>query len=138
MTRDNANYELSSLGSNRFNVNQLNTEQKKLDYIELLFNTRDNGFFVYRRNSNIQRSLAQTIMMHGSIPYLAPEIVLLYKSSFIQKNTQGAIEQNQTSIKDYRHDFSICLPFMKDDQKQWLKKALQTEYINGHEWLRSL
>jgi hypothetical protein len=138
MTRNNTNYKLSSLGSNRFNVKQLNKEQKKLDYIELLFNTHEDGFFIYRRNPNILRSLALYKMAYAGIPFLSPEIVLLYKSSFVQKLTQGTPEQPQTYIQDYRHDFSVCLPLMDDEQKQWLKKALETEYMDGHEWLQSL
>jgi hypothetical protein len=72
------------------------------------------------------------------VPCMAPEIVLLYKSNYVKYLTGGAVEITHPFIKDYRHDFAVCQPFLGGGQRQWLKIALETEYRAGHEWLEQL
>ena len=74
-----------------------------------------------RRKETVRRELSRAVLDYHGIPYLAPEIVLLYKSS---EHTKEA----------YEHDFNLAAPRMKDDQKQWLADALNTCYPDGHPW----
>ena len=96
-------------------------EQKDLDFIEFLFNRRTADAFVYSRNKDIQRSLDKAILHKNDISYLAPELVLLYKS------TDLARKQN-------RQDFDLIYPLLPYNSQQWLKNALAIAFPDGHEW----
>ena len=54
---------------------------KKLNYLEFLFNTSNEEYFIFNKEQGIQRELSKAILFNDNIPFLAPEIVLLYKSS---------------------------------------------------------
>lgn len=135
---NNNDYILTGLGENRFHVTQMSTEQKKLDYIEFLFNAHENGCFLYGRNHDIRLPLSHAFRYFDGIPYLAPELVLLYKSSFVRALAKGGTEGNPAFIKEYRDDFAACLPYLNPEQKLWLKEALEQEYHGKHEWLPAL
>jgi hypothetical protein len=62
------------------------------------------------------------------VPFLSPEIVLLYKSTYL----------NNTGVSDHSHDFTVSLPFLELEQRKWLKKALEIVHSNNHEWLLKL
>lgn len=96
--------------------------QTKLDFIEFLFNNRTEDSFLYARNENIYFPLNQAILNRDGIPYLAPEPVLLYKSTDTQR------EENQ-------RDFDATMDHMSDEQKDRLFAALKTIYPSGHKWL---
>lgn len=80
--------------------------------------------WVYRRDARIRRPLNDAIAVdaHG-IPYLAPEIVLLFKAK-------------RTSETDER-DLAAALPGMDARQRAWLAAALELERP-GHAWLSRL
>ena len=42
----------------------------------------DEDYFVFDRNRGIKRELSKAILFNNGIPYLAPEIVLLYNCKF--------------------------------------------------------
>lgn len=97
--------------------------QTKLDYIEFLFNNKSDSRFEYVRNPEITLELDKAICFSDDIPYLAPEIILLYKSTDIDR--QG-----------YQQDFELAYKAMSDEQKQWLQSALKREFPNGHKWIK--
>ncbi|MFW6016158.1 MAG: hypothetical protein ACOCRK_06940 [bacterium] len=75
--------------------------------------------------------MKKAILEKDGIEFLAPEIVLLYKSIFVKSNYNFTKEV----INNYKHDFKVVYPLMDIEQKRWLESALQKEYSKGHLWL---
>lgn len=96
--------------------------QTELDFVEFLFNHRSADSFLYARNKVISLSLDRAILYNNGIPYLAPELVLLYKST-------------DTEREGYQSDFDLAMEKMSEEQTQWLKTALKTMNPSGHKWL---
>lgn len=78
--------------------------------IEVLLNERAEDAWVYRRHPAITRPLALALRERDGIPYLAPEIVLLYKSK-------------GTRPKDAQ-DFATARPLLSSEQAAWLALAI--------------
>ena len=97
--------------------------QTKLDYIEFLFNNKCDSRFEYVRNPEITLELDKAICFSDGISYLAPEIILLYKST-------------DTDRQGYQQDFELAYKAMSDEQKQWLQSALKREFPDGHKWIK--
>lgn len=92
--------------------------------LEVLFNERDSTNWVYRRNPLITRPLTLACLTAPSgMPYLAPEIVLLYKA----KGTRDSDHE----------DFEAVLGWLRDEQRLWLREALEVDRPE-HEWLGHL
>ena len=89
--------------------------------IEFLLNEYDQQTreWVFRRDPGVRRSLAATFVSERNVPYLAPEIVLLYKSK-------------APSAKDDA-DLGSVLPHLQAEQRSWLYQALQVT-APGHRW----
>ena len=96
--------------------------QTRLDFIEFLFNDRTQEAFEYARNRKITLGMEKAVLFSEGIPYLAPELCLLYKST-------------DTEREGYRQDFELAYQAMSPAQREWLRKALLQEYPDGHEWL---
>jgi ribosomal protein S18 acetylase RimI-like enzyme len=94
--------------------------------LEVLLNERESDEFVFRRNSQIRVPVRRTFLTHSAdgVPFLAPEIVLLYKS----KNATDSKEQL---------DFVNALDSLGTDVHQRLSAAL-TIIDPGHPWLAAL
>lgn len=106
-----------------FRIDFLPTGQTKLNFVEFIFNDKDGRSFLYARNHDIQRSLDKAILNRDSIPYLAPELCLLYKST-------------DTEREGYQHDYDACIAKMDDEQRAWLRRVLELLYPQGHKWLK--
>ncbi len=98
--------------------------QTKLDYIEFLFNDKSSTAFEYWRNREIRLELGKAILFSDGIPYLAPEMLLLYKSTDIDR-------------EGYQQDFELAYKAMSDSQRSWLQNALKREFPEGHKWLEN-
>jgi len=96
--------------------------QDKLTFIEFLFNNKNNDRFLYARNHDISLPLSQAVLTRNGIKYLAPEMVLLYKST-------------DTEREGYQLDYDSAIQAMSSEQKDWLKNALKTMNPDGHKWL---
>lgn len=97
------------------------TGLKQLDYLEFLFNISMEDAFIFDKSKGIKRELSKAILYHEGIPYLAPEIVLLYKAS----NADNA---------EYQYDFEQAYLHMHEEQKSWFLQGLDTLYPAGHKW----
>lgn len=97
------------------------TIQVKLNFIEILFNDKTDEHFLYARNHNIKRDLGKAILYVEDVPYLAPELCLLYKST-------------DTERKSYQHDYDLSMQKMTYEQKEWLFNSLKIIYPTGHLW----
>ena len=98
------------------------TGQTELDYIEFLFNDKTREAFEYARNREITLGLDRAVLNAGGIPYLAPELCLLYKSTDIER-------------EGYQQDFELAYRAMDPLQREWLRKALRQAFPEGHPWL---
>ncbi|MCI8388545.1 MAG: hypothetical protein HFE63_08795 [Clostridiales bacterium] len=106
-------------------INFRHIGQRKLDFIEFLFNDHSETEFIYARNRNISRGLGDAILMSDGIPYLAPEICLLYKST-------------DTERAGYQQDYELAYEKMDVSQREWLNEALKIEFPNGHKWMTDI
>ncbi|WP_082235593.1 nucleotidyltransferase domain-containing protein [Halobacillus massiliensis] len=92
--------------------------------LEILLNWKNKENWVFRRDEEITFPLAHmNLHSEQGIPYLNPEIVLLYKA----KNTNDKDE----------HDFKSVFPHLNERQKEWLKQAL-IQHQPKHHWLEKL
>ena len=100
-------------------------EKHNPDFLEVLFNEEDGESFLFRKDFSIKRPLSQTIRQSNlGISYLAPEIVLLYKSRHHDEL------QNQA-------DFAAVSPLLSDESRVWLKNSI-TMMNQEHPWLANL
>lgn len=92
---------------------------------ELLFNDSEGGEWLFRRNHTIRKPLdAITGWTSQGIPYLIPEIVLLFKAKAPSANDEA--------------DLQSCLPLIPDSGRAWLREAIELTYGAEHPWIGSL
>ncbi len=92
--------------------------------LEILLNDRDAIDWIYRRKSSIRRPIENTIRRgRDSMPMLATEIVLLYKS----KNPRPADEL----------DLRVAQEVLDEESRRWLIDALRVT-APDHPWLKVL
>jgi hypothetical protein len=92
--------------------------------IDVFREPHDGATWICRREESIRRPYADIIAHTADgIPYLGPDVVLLFKAK-------------ATREKDQR-DFENALPRLTDAQRAWLESALQIVHP-GHEWLARL
>jgi hypothetical protein len=90
---------------------------------EFLLNEERDGCWVYRRNETVTRPLEDIGGVRDGVPFLRPEIVLLYKST----------EDSPKSAAD----LEVVLPRLETDARTWLAKALAA-CDPRHRWLVQL
>jgi hypothetical protein len=83
-----------------------------------------NGDWIFRRNPNVRMPISK-MGFHPlwGLPYLAPEIVLLFKAKHLEPRD--------------RVDFDHAIPALSADARQWLRDAIEKTHP-GHEWLKVL
>lgn len=92
--------------------------------LEILLNEGEGPTWRFRRDPRITRPLALAGMRTADgVPFLAPEIVLLYKAK--DSRTQDV------------HDFRVARGLLDVDRRAWLRDALGKVHP-GHPWLREL
>lgn len=92
------------------------------EFFELLLNEWTETEFFYRRDHRISRPVEQAIQVRNRIPFLAPEVVLLYKSIEFENPINRA-------------DLAAALPNLDGEQKNWLRRTLALSASN-HPWLK--
>jgi len=105
--------------------------QDEIEFIEIGFDTRENGEYIARANPKIALPMDNAIMFRNGIPYLAPEVTLLYKTG--KASMESAYARPRTEA-----DFAAIMPLLSAAQKDWLLKAINTAYPDGYEWLDGL
>jgi hypothetical protein len=82
------------------------------------------GEWIFRRNANIRMAISK-MGFHPlwGLPYLAPEIVLLFKAKHLEARD--------------RVDFDHAIPALSADARRWLRDAIEKTHP-GHEWLKVL
>lgn len=126
----NTNCQLASTADeDTYRFTFVPTEQDHFNYVEFLFNQRDEDNFLYHWNHAIKRSLNQALPQVNRVPILCPEIVLLYKSTYAESTDVAS---------DHSRDFHVSLPCLSQAQKAWLKAALEIEHSERHQWVDQL
>ncbi len=97
------------------------TGLSKLNYIEFLFNEKTEDEFVYIRDNRIKRKLESAILQKDGIPYLTPELCLLFKSTDIER-------------EGYQQDFELTVERLSEEQRAWFDNAMEMLYPEGHRW----
>jgi len=89
--------------------------------LEFLLNEQDTATseWVFRRDSRIRQPLHLTFATDRVAPYLAPEIVLLYKA--------------KSSTPKDDADFNTVRPLLSGQQRSWLARALAVA-VPEHRW----
>jgi hypothetical protein len=82
------------------------------------------GEWIFRRIPEIRMPISR-MGFHPlwGLPYLAPEIVLLFKAKHLEPRD--------------RIDFDNALPMLSADARRWLRDAIEKTHP-GHEWLNAL
>jgi hypothetical protein len=80
--------------------------------------------WIFRRNPEVRMPIAQ-MGFHPlwGLPYLAPEIVLLFKAKHLEARD--------------RIDFDNAISTLSAEARQWLRDAIENTHP-GHEWLNAL
>lgn len=92
--------------------------------LQFMIDEADGDKWVSRRDHRVTRPLTQ--LGHTSedqIPYLAPEVQLFYKA-------QAARPKDEL-------DFSVVAPLLSDQQRHWLRRALEVTFPK-HPWMTRL
>jgi hypothetical protein len=98
--------------------------EKANEKIEILMNEVDRGYWLYRRDTRVKREIDKAFLTTNSgIPYLSPEIALLYKSKYPRPKDE--------------FDFRNIYHYMSMEQKQWLQESLKLIYTE-HSWIDML
>ncbi|MEL6253900.1 MAG: hypothetical protein AAFR87_17965 [Bacteroidota bacterium] len=93
---------------------------------QLMLNDRDEKEWIFKRNPAIRGSLDDMFCYTSpAVPYLAPEIQLLYKA------------KNEIKEKD-QLDFDRAIPLIEKEKLNILKEWLQIQFSSGHDWLKKI
>lgn len=90
---------------------------------DVLREPHDGDVWIYRRDPALRRPYADVVHVGGGIPYLAPEIVLLFKAKHVRPKDEADLEH--------------VLPHLAPAARAWLAEALARVHP-GHPWLPRL
>jgi hypothetical protein len=91
---------------------------------QLMFGESEGSEWIYRRDPRVRRAITLLgFEPFWGIPYLAPEIVLLFKAKLMQAKDEA--------------DFRSALPVLGAEPRRWLRDAL-TIANPGHPWIDQL
>lgn len=107
-----------------FPIHEIHASHQDGKQLEVLLNERNKGRWRFRRDPELSFPLSMmNLQSEQGVPYLNPEIVLLYKAA-------------NTKEKDH-DDFNYVFPHLNEHQKEWLKQAL-IQHVPNHPWLEAL
>lgn len=106
-------------GKNYFLHEFFHNGMTSFNYLEFLFNESDGKDFIY--GNNVRRAMDKAILWRDNIPFLAPELVLLYKSK-------------DTRREENKYDYQITIPHMSEEQISWFNCSLDILNSSRHEW----
>lgn len=86
---------------------------------DVLLSPVDGADWVFKRDHEIRMPMSEAILVRDDVPYLAPQLVLLYKARLLRD-------------KDQR-DFDLVLPHLDGSARGWLAAALD-RHLPGHRW----
>ena len=104
-------------------INAYRAEEAEPAFQVMLAESNDDEW-IFRRNPEVRMPLAR-MGFHPlwGLPYLAPEIVLLFKAKHLEARD--------------RIDFENAMPSLSAEARRWLRDAIEKTHP-GHEWLNAL
>jgi len=91
---------------------------------DILLTPSEKGMWICRREETIRLPLGKIFQKtKEGIPFLVPEIVLLFKAKYAEEKDQS--------------DFDKTIPYLSNAAKEWLHKSLELIHP-GHRWLKAL
>jgi hypothetical protein len=91
---------------------------------ELMLDESDGDFWVYRRDPGVRRNLESLVYLSSKgIPYLAPEVQLLYKATHARPRDEL--------------DFESVVPHLSGEARNWLHHSL-VRTVPSHPWTHTL
>ena len=97
-------------------------------FIDFLLTDVEGGVWRFRRAPTIVRDMSRVELRSADgIPYVAPELALLFKSK---------MSSGETCEKDW-NDFDATFPHLEVERRAWLRWALSA-YDPAHTWLARL
>jgi hypothetical protein len=91
--------------------------------LELFLMESDGSRWQFRRDPRVTLELERVGLERGGVPYLAPEIALLYKAKQPRAHDEA--------------DFEVVLPRLTPARRSWLRTALASQ-DSRHPWLPRL
>ncbi|MBU9721678.1 nucleotidyltransferase domain-containing protein [Bacillus alkalicola] len=96
------------------------------DFQVMLLDTEDN-VWLYKRKNTVRKTIKDIGYKSSmGVPYLRPEIQLLYKGG-------SSLLRDKDSI-----DLENVIPKLKMDDLKWLRDSLAEQFPNGHRWITYL
>jgi hypothetical protein len=93
-------------------------------HLDVFRDPHDGDMWICRRDNTLRRPYTEVIKItEDGIPYMVPEIVLLFKAKHDQAKDNA--------------DFAAVLPSLDQHQRRWLTDALHRVHP-GHHWLLEL
>ncbi len=93
--------------------------------LEFLLEDNDDGLWHFRRDANVVLPIPElTRKSDVGIPYLCPEVTLLYKAKSAEEPRNA-------------RDFETAAPLLDNHARRWLQRALEQAHP-GHLWIKRL
>lgn len=124
-------YKLDRLQGDVYSYKIHEPRLQGFDFIELEFDVRDDNDFVLYESPKIIRPLDKAILNREGIPYLAPEVIMFFKSDLFS-STHPYLKPKTES------DFKAIMPLLPDESREWFLEAINTAYPDGCKWLDGL
>jgi hypothetical protein len=104
-------------------INAYRTGESEPAFQVMLAESNDDEW-IFRRNPEVRMPISRMgFYPLWGLPYLAPEIVLLFKAKHLEARD--------------RIDFENASPMLSVDARRWLRDAIEKTHP-GHEWLNAL
>jgi hypothetical protein len=91
--------------------------------LELVLVETERGLWRFRRDPSVTMPLERVGIERDGIPFLAPEIALLYKAKESRERDEA--------------DFASVLPHLEPERRRWLAEAIRSQ-DRSHPWLGAL
>ena len=105
-------------------VHEVHATWPDKNHAEFLLNEGDSKTdWMFRRDPRVTLEFARAFLQRDDVPYLAPEIALLFKSNSASRTNDA--------------DFAVALRRMEREQQRWLRTALEIT-APTHPWLSRL
>ena len=92
--------------------------------LQLMLQEVEGDEWYSRRDPAVRGQRSGLIEVYGDVPCIRIEVQLHYKA-------KGQRPKDEI-------DFAACLPHLNEERKRWLRRSLQQQYPQGHEWLDAL
>jgi len=124
-------YPIERANKNIFSYKMHEPRLSSFVFIEVGFDNKEGDNYVVHDNPQITRPMDKAIMYTDGIPYLAPEIILFFKTDKFAA-THPYLKPKMEA------DFKAVMPMLSNEQKDWLMGAIKAAHGNETPWLDGL